>query len=107
MSEVTATILQQLGGGKFIMMTGANKLTAKDNTLSFRLPGAGGFCKDGINYVAITLTVMDVYEIQFCRTRGAKLTLVEARNDVYAEDLRTVFSEVTGLAVAMPRLVSA
>lgn len=95
--NVAKTILEQLGGHRFISMTGARNLIARENGLSFRLPGAGGFCKDNINYVEIVLTPMDVYAVGFFRIRGAKVVSVKKCDDVYAENLQEVFSDSTGL----------
>jgi len=53
---VANTILEQLGGRKFIAMTGARNFVGDFSGLSFRLPGAGGYCKDSINCVKIELT---------------------------------------------------
>ena len=44
-------ILNQLGGNKFIAMTGARNLGATENSLCFKLPR--GFAKDSINFVKV------------------------------------------------------
>lgn len=95
--SVANTILEQLGGRQFITMTGARHLLARDNGLTFRLPGGRGFCKDGINYVTVTLTAMDDYTVEFFRIRGANVTGIEQNEGVYAENLKMVFTEATGL----------
>lgn len=43
--EIATTILKQLGGNRFLAMTGAKHLAYGDNDLRFRLPKA----KDKIN----------------------------------------------------------
>ena len=48
--EVANTILEQLGGRQFQAMTGASQFVGSKNSLSFRLPGAGGFCKAGMQF---------------------------------------------------------
>src|SRR5574337_1560381 len=65
-------ILEQLGGRRFVKMTGASLLMDGGTYLSFRLPGKN-FCKQDINYVRIELTPMDVYNMVFCRIRGDKV----------------------------------
>jgi hypothetical protein len=99
MSEPTVAeiILQQLGGRRFITMTGARDFMGGPDFLSFRLPGPLGFCKQGINHVKITLTPMDVYTVQFNRIRGTIMVPISTRQDVYAEDLEEVFTTETGL----------
>jgi hypothetical protein len=97
--SVAETILAQLGGNKFLAMTGAKYLTAHDDALSFKLPPS--FASSGINYVKITLTPMDVYTVEAYRLRGVKATLVESYDNVYVDMLRSVFTKVTGLNTSL------
>ncbi|MCK9434324.1 MAG: hypothetical protein M0R32_05760 [Candidatus Cloacimonetes bacterium] len=101
MNEVAQIIYDQLGGGRFSAMTGAKSFIASDNSLSFSLPGSGGFTKNGINRVSVVLNSMDLYDITFTRVRGAKVTPVEEKTNIYAEDLQMVFKEVTGLNTSL------
>lgn len=94
--SVAKIILQQLGGNKFIAMTGARNFLNLGNGLSFRLPGSG-FTKQGINYVNITLDPSDTYTIEFRRIRGSKNTIISTHNDIYYDVLQEVFTRVTGL----------
>jgi hypothetical protein len=98
---VATTILEQLGGGRFLAMTGAKNLVGSADTLSFRLPGSGGFTKNGINVVSIQLTPADTYTVTFSRLRASKLTTVEAHEDIYWDQLREVFERATGLATSL------
>jgi hypothetical protein len=94
--EVANTIVEQLGGRKFLTMTGARNLTAIPDGLSFRLPNR--FAKNGINAVKIILTPMDTYTVTFSRI--FKVTLcseISVHEDVYAEDLQGLFTSTTGL----------
>ena len=59
---IAKTILQQLGGNKFVVMTGAKSLCGGENYLSFRIPGT--MTRDRINYVKITLNSMDLYDVE-------------------------------------------
>lgn len=101
MNDVARTILEQLGGTTFVAMTGARNFSSLDNALLFTLPGTGGFTKNGINRVAILLNASDLYDLTFSRVRGSSVTKVDERNDIYAEDLRRVFTEVTGLDTSL------
>ena len=56
-------ILNQLGGNKFIAMTGARNLGATENSLCFKLPR--GFAKDSINLVKVELDLTDTYTVHF------------------------------------------
>jgi len=103
MTDMTTakTILAQLGGGRFRVMTGAKGFVYTDNSLSFRLPGGGGFCKDGINAVRVTLNGLDLYDVTYWRVRGAKLNIIAESAGLYADMLRDDFKTITGLAVSL------
>jgi|GEM_PF-630866 len=91
--QVGATILEQLGGRRFIAMTGARDFGADGTTLAFRIPKA----KHSINHVRVTLTPMDDYTMAFSRIRAGKATIVEEVASAYCDTLQTIFTEITGL----------
>lgn len=94
--QVAQTILAQLGGNKFIAMTGAKNLAHGNRYLSFQLPrGAINKAK----YVKITLEINDTYTVTFMRiTRGARAVVIISTHEmVYADKLRTLFTAQTGL----------
>lgn len=96
--ERILTIWQQLGGNKFKVMTGAKDLTydvSGDPTLMFKLPS--NFAKDGINYIKITLTAMDLYNIEFYSIKGNNKHLVKEVNGIYNDQLQEIFKRYTGL----------
>lgn len=99
MENVANIILQTLGGGRFIAMTGAKLFTQDANALNFRLPA--NFANHGINHVRVTLEPSDTYSVRFGKVRGLNFKIVEERDDVYAEDLRRVFTSVTGLDTSL------
>lgn len=78
-------------------MTGAKNFFAHESGLSFSLPGGGGFCRNGINYVKITLNSMDLYDIEFKRIRGTKVNDIAAHNGIYNDMLQGIFRSETGL----------
>ena len=92
-SRIAKTILQQLGGNKFIAMTGAKNLGASNKSLSMKI----GRNSKSINYVVITLKSSDLYEMEFIRMRGAKRTVVKKVKGVYADQLQTMFTKYTGM----------
>ncbi len=95
-------ILANLGGRKFVAMTGAKNMVASDSrTLSFRLPGGSGFCKNGINHVTITLDPSDTYTVTFNRIRGTKVVEVAKHSDVYCDMLTAIFKAETGLETSL------
>lgn len=92
---IAKTILEQLGGNKFIVMTGANTLVDHHDGLAFRLPSK--FAKNKINYVKITLDANDLYTMEFFYIRGINLTAIVVHDDVYADKLQELFTTETGL----------
>lgn len=90
-----ATIYYQLGGRRFLAMTGAKYLVALEDGLQFKLPAR--FAKRGINLVRIRLNDLDLYDLECLKVRGLDATTVEAINNIYANDLQRIFREVTGL----------
>jgi len=96
---VSATIYNQLGGRLFGVMTGAKNLVSTDNSLRFSLPGS--ITKNRLNKIVITLNGRDLYDITTYKIWGTKVTELETIEDVYAEQLRNVFSDMTGLAVSL------
>jgi len=97
--SVAIEILKQLGGNRFIAMTGARNFVADGNRMMFKLPGT--MTKNRINYITITLNVMDTYDIKFFNLRGDKIKVVEEVNGVYNDMLQSVISDRTGLALSL------
>jgi hypothetical protein len=95
--QVAQTILQQLGGRRFLAMTGAKFLVGGDNFLMFKLPRA----KDGINKVRITLNASDTYDLDFFRLRGTKVSQVAHVEDIYNDQLQEIFTQHTGLYTSL------
>jgi len=102
---VADTIIQQLGGRKVMTMTGVKEFFVDANSVSFRLPGGRGFCKNGINRVKIELEPSDTYTVTFLKMRkqngvpAAMFTSI--KHDVYCDMLREIFTSETGLAVSL------
>lgn len=89
------TILEQLGGQRFIAMTGARDFVDCGDTLRFKLPR--GFAGRGINLVSIKLEANDTYTVLFQRYRKLHVATVETVENVYADTLRRTFTTHTGL----------
>ncbi len=89
--EIAKTILQQLGGNKFIVMTGSKNFLSDGNALSFRVPAKPA------NYVKITLKADDTYKMEFHKIHGMKVKLVKEYDEVYCDQLQELFTEVTGM----------
>lgn len=83
------------GAGRLAAMIGANNFAIdKNRTLSFRFMSG----KRGIKYVKIILNGKDLYDMEFFNSRGK---IVEEKNDVYANQLISVFESVTGLSLRL------
>ncbi|ECG0550712.1 hypothetical protein BSD57_24480 [Salmonella enterica subsp. enterica serovar Enteritidis] len=93
---IAAEILKQLGGRKFIAMTGAKQLISLEKGgLIFKLPS--NFALSGINLVKIELDPSDTYSVYFYKSRGASLKEVKTMTMIYCDQLQEVFTDVTGL----------
>ncbi len=92
---VAKTILQQLGGNKFRIMTGARSFVDLGNGLMFTLPSK--FAREGINRVRVILTDADDYNVEFFKVWGSKCTLVDSVKGIYCDQLQEVFRNRTGL----------
>jgi hypothetical protein len=95
--QIAKTILEQLGGNKFRVMTGAKNFIAIDSGLGFSIPGGGGFAKSGINVVKVILTPADLYDMEFMRSRGGTVTTVEKFEGLFFDQLQPLFTQATGL----------
>lgn len=92
-TAIANTILEQLGGGRFLAMTGAKNLVATERDLQMKLPTISR-----ASCITITLEPSDTYTVQAYRGRGLKICAYgEPVRDVYADALRRVFEDLTGL----------
>lgn len=92
--SVAQTILDQLGGGRFVMMVGVHKMSNFGTGLAFMFKATA---KARINHVRVTLMPSDLYKIEFSRVWGTKRAVLTVRENIYADQLQTLFTEVTGL----------
>ena len=100
--QVAQTILSQLGGKRFIAMTGCSNFLSDINSLSFKLPR--GSAKNKATHCTITLDASDTYTVEFvkCNMRATVYRQVVAETSmVYAESLTELFTAATGLEVRL------
>ena len=102
-SQVPETILSQLGGSRFIAMTGAKDFVGDTNWLKFKIPKNGSKA----NYVRITLELNDLYTVEFIKftpSRFYKKTfnytepkweVIQTYNNVDATQLQSIFTQYT------------
>ncbi len=92
---VANTILEQLGGRRFVAFTGARNFVGSGDTLTFSLPS--GSTKDGSNRVKVTLTPLDLYTVETFSVRGTSFKAKSHMDGVYNDMLAKVFTSLTGL----------
>ncbi|WP_027188845.1 hypothetical protein [Desulfovibrio cuneatus] len=93
------TVIEQLGGNKFVAMTGAKNFMGLSSGLQFDLPKSAHYVKNGINRVHVVLTTMDEYTVTFYKIskRGLECKTIAEVKHVYSDQLCTVFTAGTGL----------
>lgn len=94
MNNVASTILQQLGGGEFLAMTGAKDFVQGDRELGFRV---GRNPKKVSRVLVLYNPASDLYTFQTFTGRGVNMEQAANDGGIYAEDLRKLFIEHTGL----------
>jgi hypothetical protein len=96
-NAVANTILQQLGGNRFIAMTGAKNFVGTENALHFQLPNRK------INSVVVRLDATDTYTVMFNKRTNMGVNIKQVSSDtmVYADKLRAVFEKHTGLYTSL------
>ncbi len=97
--DVAHTILQQLGGRRFIAMTGAKNFTSSEVGLNFKIPSGTAHCN--INLVSIVLKPNDTYTVTFMKTRGLDVAVVQEHDMVHCDQLEGLFVRTTGLLTRM------
>ena len=96
-TQTAETILAQLGGSRFMAMTGAKNIAGDDTMIQFKV----GRNNSGITNVRIVLNASDTYTVTYYRIRGISITEVGTDDCVFAEDLRRVFEGRTGLYTSL------
>lgn len=103
--RVADIILDQLGGNKFVVMTGSKNFVADGNTLRMTLAKNASKA----NRLWITLEADDTYTMRFFKYTAPKLntktytftdekiTEVKTTKGVYCDMLQDIFTNTTGL----------
>lgn len=98
--EIAGEILRQLGGNKFIAMTGAKNFFCDDKgNIGFKI---GRNCSN-VNYVSIKLNSLDLYDMKFEAVRLSRKDFSTSRkviaehNGIYNDQLQEIFTSVTGM----------
>ena len=89
-------MLKQLGGNKFIAMTGAKNFAVGPKGASFKI----GRNSKNVNYVRIDLK-NDLYDMEFIQMRAGKLKVKSKEKGVYADQLQKMFTKNTGMYTSL------
>ncbi len=87
--------LKQLGGNKFIAMTGATCFSDGD-TLIAKFKGS-----KVANIMYVTLNSMDTYDVKIGKFRGMELKIVKEVSGAYNDMLKNIFEQTTGLYISL------
>ena len=103
--RIAETILEQLGGNKFVVMTGAKNFISDGNTLRMTLPKN----MSKANRLYITLDADDTYTMRFFKFTAGRLNKktfeftedkvkeIRTVNGVYCDMLQDICTETTGM----------
>lgn len=106
---IAMEILKQLGGNKFLAMTGVKNLVYDDNSLNMKL--SKNMSK--ANYLKITLNSLDTYDIRFYSVTGGRMNMktfesspiknkdIKVINGAYCDQLQEIFTNVTGMYTSL------
>jgi formiminotetrahydrofolate cyclodeaminase len=90
---VANTILAQLGGKRFTIMTGVKNLVGDKNSLTMKLPK----CAIKAKWLKITLNSLDLYDVEFITESKGAIKTVKSENNLYNDQLVNCFEQNTHL----------
>lgn len=97
-AQIGTTILEQLGGNRFQVMTGARAAYTFAEGIQFTLPRNASKA----NRFRVTLdAATDTYSLKFWKLTKTKIVEVAAFDLVHVSELRSIFERVTGLATSL------
>ena len=91
------TLIQQLWGRQFALLTGAKDFVAGEDRLTMRI----GRNPKRVSHVRITLDPSDTYRMEFLNVRAGECRTVAEVPGVYHDQLKDVFEAHTGLFVTL------
>lgn len=94
MTTATET-LNQLGGNRFIAMTGAT-CYYDNETLIVKFKGS-----KIANIMYVTPNSMDTYDVKICKFRGLDFKTIKEVTGAYSEMLKNIFESTTGLRTSL------
>jgi hypothetical protein len=101
--QIAETILDQLGGHIKAMIGAYNVFSHAEGALSFRFKCRAS---NSSNYCKVSL-VGDTYTVEFKSVRGTSIKDKGKFEDMYNDQLKSLFENETGLCLTMPRIIRA
>ena len=100
--QIAGTILQQLGGNRFIAMTGAKQFACGENDkghvyIVFKI----GRNSNRVNYVKITLNGSDLYDTEYSWVTIRDIKVKSESSNIYNDMLRDDFERATGMYTSL------
>jgi hypothetical protein len=95
-TPIALEIYAQLGGRRFSAMIGAKQIALAERKVTVKFPRA-----NGVNRLEVELDSYDTYTVKFQYEHGVKLATKSEFAQVYSEDLRDLFENVTGLYTSL------
>ena len=98
--QIAETILYQLGGSIFTLMTGSKNFVAIDDGVQFNV---GSDAKHGVNKMRIVLTPDDTYDVSALKVNNRTGAIEElcAISGIYNDQLQDAFYSCTGFYCSM------
>lgn len=95
-NNTPAQILAQLGGSKFIAMTGAACYSDGPDRLVVKFKGS-----KVANIMYVTHNSLDLYDVKICKFKGLSVNPVKEFNNLYSDMLCKAFEDTTGLYTSL------
>jgi len=107
-TDVASTILSQLGGNRFVAMTGSKNFVAgnqEEGSLSMKLARNSSKA----NHLRIILTALDTYKLEWIKITNptvrnnfnSKIEVVKTEVNIYCDMLRDCFETETGMYTSL------
>jgi hypothetical protein len=93
---IANTIRSQIGR-KALFMLGAKNLVGSKDGLTFKV----GRNAKGVTHVKVTLTPLDLYNVEFIRVWGTKITPKAECAGIYVDMLHAAIEEHTGMYTSL------
>lgn len=98
--QVANEILKQMGGNKFLAMTGASNLLALESGLQFKIPTR--LASNKANIVRIVLDSDDTYTMTFYKFSMKKASSeILSASGLFCDNIMEFFTDATGIYIKL------